>query len=92
MTVKVEIKESAIHPGTKVIYTNNCVTDELVNAVTEVLKKDEEVRVSFDVDGETLHSVLSNQLKSQLKDKFPNSYSVSVGRYECLVHIGFLND
>lgn len=81
MTVKVEIKKDYMNPNLKVIYTDNYVTPQLINTVKEVLEEDKEVRVSFDVIGGTLHCILSNQLKEELKNK----YKVEIKRYECKV-------
>lgn len=84
MTIKIEVKDSTIYPNTKVIYTDNEVTPELVAKVQEVLKENSAVRVSFDVIGETLHTILSNQLKFALRD-ISKEYVAEVGRYKCLI-------
>lgn len=80
MAVKVEVKEDKIYGG-KVIFTDNCVTDKLVETVNEILETEEKVRVSFDVTGETLHTILSHQLK----DRLPKDYIVEIGRYKCAI-------
>ena len=84
MTIKINVKDSTIYPNTKVIYTDNDVTKELVEKVQELLKECPAVRVSFDVTGETLHTILSNQLKFALRD-ISKEYVVEVGRYKCLI-------
>lgn len=83
MAVKVLVKEDNIFNG-KVIYTDNCVTDKLIEAVQEVLNTEEKVRVSFDVMGETKHYLLSNELGYKLRD-ISEGYDTEVGRYNCVV-------
>ena len=83
MTVKVLVKEDKIYNG-KIIFTDNCVTDKLIEAVQEVLKTEKEVRVSFDVIGETKHLILSNELGYKLRD-ISEGYDTEVGRYKCVV-------
>lgn len=84
MQVKLEVKQDYINPNLKVIYTNNEVTPKLLDKVKEILEEEKEVRISFDVIGSTLHTILSNQLKEELKDK----YKVEIKRYECKVSKG----
>lgn len=83
MAVKVEVKEDKIFGG-KVVYTDNCITDKLVETVQDILKTENEVRVSFDVMGETLHLILSNQLGFALRD-ISEEYKAEVGRYKCVI-------
>lgn len=80
MSIKVEVKNCTIYPDTKVIYTDNCVTDELVAKVRELLKTTAKVRVSFDVTGETLHDILSHQMKDAVPE-----FKTEIGRYKCLI-------
>ena len=84
MTVKIEVKNCSIYSTRKVIYTDNCVTKELVETVRELLDNSRDVRVSFDVMGATLHDILSHQLKEQL----PDNYKVEISRYTCIVSKG----
>ena len=83
MAVKVLVKEDKIYNG-KIIFTDNCVTDKLIEVVQEVLNTEEKVRVSFDVMGETKHLILSNELGYKLHD-ISESYDTEVGRYKCVV-------
>ena len=83
MAVKVLVKDDT-WLGVKVIYTDNCITDKLVETVQEVLKENPEVRVSFDVMGATLHLVLSNQLGFALRE-ISEEYETEVGRYKCII-------
>ena len=83
MTVKIEVKTSPWNKDEKTIYTDNCVTEELVEKVKEVLKEEEKVHVSFSVMGATLHDILSHQLWNLLPE-----YKVEIGRYKCLVQRG----
>lgn len=83
MAVKVKVSEDKCL-GVKVIYTDNCVTDKLVETVQEVLKENPEVRVSFDVIGETKHLILSNELGLKLKN-VSEDYQTEVGRYKCSI-------
>lgn len=83
MAIKVLVKEDKIYGG-KIIFTDNCVTDQLIEAVQEVLKTDKEVRVSFDVIGETKHLILSNELGYKLRD-ISEGYDTEVGRYKCRI-------
>ena len=83
MTVKVLVKEDKIYNG-KIIFTDNCVTDKLIETVQEVLNTEKEVRISFDVMGETKHYLLSNELGYKLRDISEN-YATEVGRYKCVV-------
>lgn len=57
--MSVEIKQDTI-------YTGNHVSEELVNAVKELLEKYDEIDVSFDVIGRTMHGILAHQLHHQL--------------------------
>ena len=86
MAVKVEVKEDKIYGG-KVIYTDNCVTDKLVETVNEILATEDKVRVSFGVTGETLHTILSHQLKEKLSE----SCDVEIGRYKCHIRKAVAN-
>ena len=81
MAIKVEVKEDKIYGG-KIIFTDNCVTDQLVETVQEVLKTEGKVRVSFDVMGETKHLLLSNELRLKLRD-ISEEYDAEIGRYQC---------
>ena len=83
MAVKVIVKEDKIYNG-KIIFTDNCVTDQLIETVQEVLSNEDKVRVSFDVTGETKHYLLSNELGYKLRD-ISESYDTEVGRYNCVV-------
>lgn len=83
MAIKVLVKEDKIYGG-KIIFTDNCVTDQLIEAVREVLKTDKEVRVSFDVMGETKHLLLSNELRLKLRD-ISEDYDAEIGRYKCRI-------
>ena len=85
MITKVEVKKDTCHPNRKIIFTDNCVTEKLVETITDILEEDKEVAVSFNVMGETLHTILSNQLKLELRDRFLNKYKVDIGRYKCIV-------
>lgn len=65
----------------KTIYTNNRVSDQLIEEVKEALKEYDTVEVSFDVTGRTMHQMLSNQLADKMPDyKFEIDYN-----YVCIV-------
>lgn len=80
MAITIDIHEDSIYGG-KVIYTDNCVEDELVEAVNNILETEGKVRVSFNVTGATLHTILSNQLKERLSE----DCEVEIGRYKCAI-------
>ena len=82
MAVKIEVRTSPWNEGEKTIYTDNCVTEELVEKVKEVVKDEKKVHVSFGVTGETLHDILSHQLWNLLPE-----YNVEIGRYKCVVRL-----
>jgi len=65
----------------KTIYTDNYVSDQLIEEVKEALKEYDTVEVSFDVTGRTMHQILSNQLA----DRMPE-YEFEIGyNYICIV-------
>ena len=65
----------------KTIYTDNRVSDNLIQEVKEALKEYDTVEVSFDVTGRTYHEMLSNQLA----DKMPE-YKFEIGyNYLCRI-------
>lgn len=57
------------------IYTGNRVTEELVQAVKELLAQHAEVEVSFSVTGRTMHQILAHQLYSKLSH---NDYDAEI--------------
>ena len=65
----------------KTIYTENYISDSLVEEVKEALKQYDQVEVSFDVTGRTLHQLLS----VQLSEKMPE-YDFEIGyNYLCII-------
>ena len=65
----------------KTIYTDNGVSNDLIEEVKEALKEFDIVEVSFDVTGRTMHQLLSRQLA----DKMPE-YDFEIDyNYVCLV-------
>ena len=53
------------------IYTNNHVSEELVNAARLAIETHGDVDVSFDVIGRTMHGILAHQLHEKLgKDTY----------------------
>ena len=75
-----EVKESQIYKGRKTIYAENNVSDELINKVKELMETEELIKVSFDVMGETLHNILSYQLKEKLPE-----FKFGISRYNCTI-------
>lgn len=65
----------------KTIYTDNYVSDQLIEEVKEALKEYDTVEVSFDVTGRTMHQMLSNQLANRMPEyEFEIDYN-----YICIV-------
>lgn len=52
------------------IYTNNHVTEELVEATKNACEKDTWIHVSFDVIGRTKHVQLSYELAGKLGEEY----------------------
>lgn len=52
----------------KTIYTDNHVTNELIEEVKEALKEYDTVNVCFDVTGRTCHMILSGELAEKMQD------------------------
>lgn len=52
----------------KTIYTDNHVTNELIEEVKEAFKEYDIVNVSFDVTGRTCHMILSEELAEKMQD------------------------
>ena len=65
----------------KTIYTDNYVSDKLIEEVKEALKEYDTVEVSFDVTGRTMHQMLSIQLSEKMPEyNFEIDYN-----YICLI-------
>ena len=52
----------------KTIYTDNHVTNELIEQVREAFKEYDIVNVSFGVTGRTCHMILSEELAEKMQD------------------------
>lgn len=62
------------------IYTNNHVSEELVNAARSLLETHETIDVSFDVIGRTMHGILAHQLHDKLgKDTYGAEIAYNYG-------------
>ena len=67
------------------IYTNNHVSEELVQVVKDACEKYEWVNVSFDVIGRTCHVMLSHELVGKLRLDGKYEAYIDYGMYDCRI-------
>jgi hypothetical protein len=73
-----------IHVEKNKIYANNTVNETVVKAATQLLECFDEIKVSFDVEGRTLHQCLAHELYSKLDT---NTYGAEIDymTYKCRI-------
>lgn len=67
------------------IYTNNCVTEDLVQSVKDACEKHDWVHVSFDVIGRTMHVCLAHELVAKLRIDGDYEANIDYDMYECAI-------
>lgn len=65
------------------IYTNNHITEELIEKTKELCETNSEVNVSFSVIGRTCHMCLAHELASALGDSY--KAKIDYDMYTCKI-------